>query len=267
MHQIITSIGRRAIVAYSGGVDSTVVAFLATKFLGAEQVLAVTASSPTYPQIELARASQLAKALGLNWISIETNEARTPLFTANSPNRCYFCKHELFNNLFRIASTNRFDAVFDGTNWDDLLYDERPGHKAGLELGVVSPLAEARFSKDEIRNLARWLGLSNWDKPSMACLASRFPFGTKITLQALKQVEEGELVLNELGFKQYRIRWHNQIARLEILESQLDLAIKYRQEIVDKLKAIGFTFVTLDLEGFCSGSFVKQRKKTEGFSS
>lgn len=242
------------LVAYSGGVDSTFLLYKAREVLGKDgKVLAVSASSPTYPREEILEAQKLAAFLGLSWVQIDNDELSNASFTANPINRCYFCKKELFGKLIKIAQENNLNFIVDGTNYDDLS-DHRPGRDAAKELGVRSPLAEAEFTKAEIRQLAKEEGLSVWDKPALACLASRFPYGSKITLEKLRQVEEGEKILRNLGFRQVRLRHHGKIARLEVAPQELIELLSLREKIIPDLKALGFTYISLDLEGYRQGS-------------
>jgi uncharacterized protein len=246
---------KSVLIAFSGGVDSTCLLKIALETLGPDKVKAVTAVSETYPQAELENAQKLAQALGVNHTTITTNELKIPAFAQNQPDRCYHCKKELFTQLHQIAEKDGLLQVADGSNADDLK-DYRPGRQAAEELGVRSPLAEAELTKEEVRSLARQLNLPNWNKPSFACLASRFPYGSSITPQALKQVEKGEAYLKKLGFSQVRLRVHDKVARIELEKEEIDrLASKnLRHEIVQSLKALGFQYIAVDLEGYRSGS-------------
>ncbi len=245
---------RSAAVAYSGGVDSTLLAYAAHKVLG-EKSLAVTAVSPTYPSREVEEARNLAKRLGMRHILIQTEELHDPSFVTNDGNRCYYCKTELFTELRRLADREGLVWVADGSNCDDLK-DYRPGRKAAQEQGVRSPLSEVGFTKEEIRLAAKELGLPNWDKPSMACLASRLPYGTPITEGALHVLEKAEDYLYQLGAKQVRVRHHGPIARIEVDAATMAIFLTEdnRQKIVGKLKELGYTYVALDLEGYRTGS-------------
>ncbi len=241
------------VVAYSGGVDSTLLAFMAHKTLG-DKALAVTAVSPTYPIREVEEAKALAGQLGLRHLVIETRELEDKSFVANDPNRCYYCKTELFSDLQGVALQKGLNWVADGSNADDLK-DYRPGRKAALENQVRSPLFEAGFTKEDIRRAAKELGLPNWNKPSMACLASRFPYGTPVTEPLLKVLEEAEEYLHSLGAKQVRVRHHGPIARIEVDPESMALLMNgKREQVVDKFKSLGYTYVTLDLEGYRTGS-------------
>ncbi|HWJ02657.1 MAG TPA: ATP-dependent sacrificial sulfur transferase LarE [Verrucomicrobiae bacterium] len=241
------------VVAFSGGVDSTFLLKVAFEELG-DKCLAVTASSETYPKAELEGAMEVIKSIGAPHKLIETAELANEKFASNPPERCYFCKSELFGKLLEIARDNGLAYVFDGANSDDL-GDYRPGMKAGKEVGVRSPLQEAGLTKAEIRVLSKEMDLPTWDKPSFACLSSRFPYGHKITVEKLSQVDQAENFLRELGLRQLRVRHHQDIARLEVpKEDFAKITGPLLDRIVDKLKKLGFTYVTLDLQGFRSGS-------------
>jgi len=242
------------IIAFSGGVDSCFLLKVAQEQLG-PKVLAVTAVSETYPRQELLFAEKVAKSLGVAWQTLHTNELADPRFVGNPPERCYYCKTELFSKLVNLAREKGFDHILDGANADDT-GDFRPGMKAGQELGVLSPLKEAGLTKDEIRYFSRQWGLPSWDKPSLACLSSRFPYGHPITEEKLKQVDQGENFLRSFGFRQLRVRHHGEIARIELEPADLAKIIDQglREQVVDYFKALGFTYVTMDLGGFRSGS-------------
>lgn len=241
-------------VAFSGGVDSTLLVAVAQRELG-DGVLAVTARSETYPEGELEEAARLAQALGVRHEVIETSELGIPGFAANPADRCYFCKKELFQKLLAVARTQGIAYVADGANVDDV-GDFRPGLRAGRELGVRSPLREAGLTKAEVRALSRALGLRTWDKPALACLASRFPYGESITPEKLRQVAAAEALLRRLGYRQCRVRHHGRTARIEVPPEEVATVTEEgrRQELVRGLKELGFTYVTLDLEGYRSGS-------------
>ncbi len=241
------------VVAYSGGVDSTFLLKIAFEVLG-DKCLAVTASSETYPKAELEDAIRTVEMVGSRHMLIETEELHNEQFASNPPERCYFCKSELFGKLSRIARENGIEYVLDGANADDVT-DYRPGMKAGHELGVRSPLQQAGLGKDEIRLLSKEMGLPTWDKPSFACLSSRFPYGQRITVDKLNQVDQAEQFLRNLGFRQFRVRHHESIARLEIPREDFGtITGPLLDVIVQKLKDLGFTYATLDLQGFRSGS-------------
>jgi uncharacterized protein len=242
----------RVAVAFSGGIDSTVVYALARRRLG-NGAVAVTAVSPSLPADELAKARELVAEIGGEHVLLESHEVEDPRYLENSPLRCYFCKNEVYGLLAAWAREHGYDAVLDGTNADDR-HDPRPGRKAAREQGIVSPLLEAGIGKEEVRAAARRLGLSNWDKPAMACLASRIPYGTRITEENLSTVERAERLLRGLDIRQARVRHHGEIARIEIAEPDFGKVIEAREKIVAGMRALGFTYVALDLAGYRSGS-------------
>ncbi|MGO9567352.1 MAG: ATP-dependent sacrificial sulfur transferase LarE [Desulfomonilaceae bacterium] len=243
-----------AVVAFSGGVDSTLLLAVAQEALG-QQVLAVTAVSPTYSETELSRARELAEHLAARHLVIKTLEFHDPAYRANPPNRCYFCKKDLFAKLKEIGSQEGLPFVIDGSNADDLA-DIRPGHEAASELGIRSPFVELGVGKTEIRRMAKALGLSNWNQPSQACLASRIPYGQEITLAKLDHIGRAENLLYQLGFRQVRVRDHGALARIEVSADELDQALlpEKRRRILDGCKEAGYTYVCLDLEGYRSGA-------------
>lgn len=242
------------VVAFSGGVDSSLLAKVCYDVLG-DKAMAVTANSETYQGFELEDAKKIAKEIGLKHLVIETSELAIEGFTDNPTNRCYFCKSELFEKLKEIANQHGFKHVADGANLDDT-GDFRPGLEAAKELGIRSPLKEAGLTKNDIRHLSRLLGLPTWDKPSYACMSSRFPYGEKITKDKLAMVSQAEDFLRTMGFKQFRVRHHDTIARIEVLPENIRTLTDplIRAEIVKKFKEIGFIYITIDLEGFRSGS-------------
>lgn len=240
------------IVAYSGGVDSTLLLKVAHDCLG-DRVLAVTAVSASLPAYERAEAESIARDIGAHHVLIESHEAEDPQYLSNTPNRCYFCKSDVYDRLVDYARREGYRYVVDGTNADDV-GDHRPGRQAARERGVRSPLQEVGLTKMEIRELARGFGLPNWDKPAAACLSSRIPYGTTITLQALSQIGQAELVLRRMGFGQLRVRHHEQIARIEVEPGDFEAVLRQRDQIVGQLRALGYRYVTLDLSGFRSGS-------------
>jgi pyridinium-3,5-biscarboxylic acid mononucleotide sulfurtransferase len=245
----------RVLVAFSGGVDSTFLLRVALDTLGKENVLAVTALSPLYPDRELSAAKQLIETMGVRHRLIDSNELEIEGFTRNPPNRCYYCKKKLFQELKDIAAAESIPSVVEGSTLDDD-NDHRPGKIAIQELGVRSPLKEAMFSKKDVREWSRVLGLPTWDKPSFACLASRFPYGEEITPEGLRRVNEAEEFLLGLGFKQVRVRHYQTLARIEIFPEEMNLLMKreVRERVVVQLKRMGYHYVTLDLQGFRSGS-------------
>ena len=246
---------RRVIVAFSAGVDSTVLLKASLEVLGRENVLAVTGVSPSLASRELESVRQLAAALDAPLELLPTAEMSNPNYAANPAERCYYCKNELFTKLKALADERGFEAVVCGVNADDT-GDFRPGIDAARQMGVRMPLLEAGLTKAEIRQLARDMGLPNWQKPALACLASRIPYGTPITLASLLQVEKAENFLYERGFGVLRVRHHQKLARIEVPVEDLPrlLAEPLRSELVVFFKSIGYTYVTVDLQGFRSGS-------------
>lgn len=244
---------RRVVVAYSGGLDSTFLLKVAIDTLGKENVIAVTARSETYPLTEYEEARALAKRFGARHITINTRELGIKNFRSNPVNRCYYCKKGLFKRLNALKNRYGMEHVVDGTNLDDLK-DIRHGSKAAREEGVKRPLLKAKITKSDIRRFSKKLRLPTWDKPSFACLASRFPFNERITIAGLKKVEEAEGRMHRLGFGQVRVRLHGKTARIEVPGDDLGLGLRLKDKIVKELKGLGFVYVTLDLEGYRTGS-------------
>lgn len=242
------------LVAFSGGVDSTLLLRLALDELG-EKAVALLASSPTYPEAEIEQAKKTAEQMGARWVEVVSNELEIPFFKENTPRRCYYCKKELFGLCRQKAAALALNQIVDGSNWDDT-GDYRPGMEAARELGVRSPLKEAGLTKQEIREVSRDLGLITWDKPSLACLSSRFPYGTEITPARLQQVGRAEEALHRLGFRQLRVRYHGDLARIEVEAAEIPrlLSAELRAQVIALLKEAGFVYVTLDLQGYRTGA-------------
>jgi uncharacterized protein len=247
------------VVAYSGGTDSTLLLKVAHDTLG-DRAVAVTAVSASLAETDRDEAEAIARLIGARHSLIETAETADPQYLANTPNRCFFCKNETYTKLAAYAQEHGYGHIVDGTNADDV-YDHRPGRQAAREHGVRSPLLEAGLNKVEIRALAQQLGLPNWDKPAAACLSSRIPYGTAITVPLLSQVAQAEAALHSLGLRQLRVRHHDQVARIEVETTDFPRVIERRAEIVAALKATGYTYVTLDLTGFRSGSLNEALKR------
>lgn len=242
------------LVAFSGGVDSTFLLKVAVDTLR-DRVAAFTEASPLHQSWELAEARELAKQLGVRHVIVEADELEDPDFAANPVNRCYLCKKVIYGGAKRIAAELGLAQIADGSNVDDQS-DYRPGRQALVEMGIRSPLLEAGLTKDEIRAASRVLGLSTWNRQPLACLASRFPYGTTITVQKLRQVEACETFLRDEGFATFRVRYHGDTARIEVGSDDIGrlAASPLRERVVAHFKAVGFTFVAVDLEGFRSGS-------------
>lgn len=242
----------RVVVAYSGGADSTLLLKVAHDELG-ENTIAVTAVSASTPADELRDATEIAQEIGAQLLVVDSSELQDPNYRANSPNRCYHCKYLRFDGLRELAREKGFTYVADGSNLDDL-GDHRPGIRAAHELGVRSPLKEAGLTKADIRALSRKLGLPTWDKPSGACLASRIPYGTPITSQCLKRIDDAERYIRSLGISQVRVRLHGDIARIEVDTDDLPILVQNRSDLVRELRRLEFSYVTVDLEGYRTGS-------------
>ncbi len=249
------------VVCFSGGVDSGYLLAEAVNALG-DNALALTAVSPSLAPEEGADARRLAESIGARHLLIDTYELDDPRYAANPVNRCYFCKTELYGRAIEEAASLDIAHVLDGFNVDDR-GDHRPGRKAARERGVRSPLDELGFTKAEIREAARHMGLSVWDKPALACLSSRFPYGTAITPEKLAQVNRCERVLRELGFRVYRVRYHNELARIEVAPGEFDKLLQpgIREKILRRFKEAGFTYVSIDLQGYRTGSLNETVKR------
>ena len=252
------------IVAYSGGVDSAFLAAIANEVLG-DKAIAVTAVSPSLAPSELEEAKTLASELGLNFMTLNTKEVEREDYQANNPDRCFFCKDELYSHLIRYAEEEGYKFVLNGTNKDDL-GDYRPGIEAAKQYGVLSPMVDVNLTKEEIRLLSKDMDLNTWDKPAQACLSSRIPYGTTVTVEALTKIAKAEHFLRTKGFKQLRVRHHDTIARIEMEPTDFQDLISepLRTEITEAFKDYGYSYVTLDMDGFRSGSLneiLKNMKK------
>ncbi|MBU2498671.1 MAG: ATP-dependent sacrificial sulfur transferase LarE [Proteobacteria bacterium] len=249
------------VVAFSGGVDSSFLLAVAHQVLG-EKVLAATASSKTYPLKEQEEAVEFTRKRGIPHIVFPSDECSLPQFLSNSPDRCYHCKKSLSEELRAVAHKKGFPHIAHAANLDDL-GDYRPGLRAASEMGIIAPLVDARLTKEEIRFLSKEMGLPTWDKPAMACLASRFPYGEPITEEKLRMVEEAEAILSKEGFRQFRVRYHGSVARIEVEPSEIERMTQdpLRRKIAEKLRGIGFLHVAVDLEGYVSGSLNRALKK------
>jgi len=262
LEDIITSL-KKVLIAFSGGTDSTFLLKFCHDRLSRDRVIAVTASSEIIPKREVEQAKEIAGMIGATHHTIPFYPLQNPHFTENSPLRCYYCKNDLYRLLTKLAKTYGDFLVVEGTNRDDES-DFRPGQKAAIEQGIRSPLLEAGFTKDDIRFLSKLDDLPTWDKPDMACLASRFPYGEKITAKKLKRVEKAEEIISGLGAKQVRVRLHdNRTARIEVTEDQIDTLVEgeKRAIIVNELQKLGFIYTAIDLKGYQKGRMNEQLKE------
>ena len=242
------------VVGFSGGVDSAYLSYVANRILG-KKALCVTAVSPSYPEFQRKKTAEFASCYQLNHLEIQTSEVDDARYRENSLDRCYFCKRELFTKLQALARERNYRVVVDGTNYDDLK-DFRPGRRAAQEYAVQSPLLDAQMTKNDIRELSRWAGLPTWNQPALPCLSSRFPYGTSITPEKLAIVDRGEEVLSRLGFQVFRVRYHETLVRLEFSPMELPKALNLTMAkvLTKEFKALGFKFITVDLEGYRSGA-------------
>jgi len=249
------------LVAYSGGVDSSLLLKLALDELGDAHAVAILASSPAYPEAEQEEARVLARKLGARLVEVSTGEVELEAYRRNNPDRCFHCKEELFETLEPVQRELALQYIAYGATADDA-GDHRPGHGAAVRRGVRFPLLEAGMGKAEIRAAARRLGLPNWNKPSFACLSSRIPHGTEVTIPALRRIEAAEAAIKALGFDQVRVRDHGEVARIEVEPQDIDRLALARESVVQALRAAGYTFVSLDLEGYATGSLNRTWKQT-----
>ena len=243
-----------AVVAFSGGIDSTLVLAVANKVIG-KRILAVTAKSDSVPERELQAAQDLTQTLNIKHKIVKTEEMSSPNYLKNPANRCYYCKSELYTKLATVASQYKITNIINGINLDDL-GDHRPGITAAKEAGIISPLVESQFNKQDVRSLAREMGLSNWEKPALACLSSRIPYGQPVTSKKLSMIDEAEEIFLAEGFREVRVRHYGDMASIELLKTEIPSLMKngLYEKTIDRLKKIGFQKITIDPEGYRSGS-------------
>ena len=253
LKEVLTTL-RSVVIGFSGGVDSAYLAYVANQVLG-KKAVCVTAISPSYPSFQRIETAEFVTRYSLHHLEVETSEIENPRYRENSSNRCYYCKSELFAKLQDLARIRGYDVVVDGTNYDDRK-DFRPGRKAAKEYSVQSPLFEVQMTKLENRELSRRSGLPTWDKPALPCLSSRFPYGISISPEKLSVVDRGEEILRDFGFKVFRVRYHESLVRLEFSPKELPKALNVTMSAIlnKRFKSLGFKFVTVDLEGYRSGS-------------
>jgi uncharacterized protein len=255
----------RVAVAFSGGVDSALLLKIASHQLG-QNCMALIGTSPSFPPQEKREAIALAEQMGVTYEIVETSEMQDPSYVENSPQRCYYCRIHSMDDLLQRAKRLGFDVLVDGTNADDT-QDHRPGYEAAKQLGIKSPFLEVGMTKEDIRHLARILNLTVWNKPASACLASRIPYGTSITIEALKQINLAENVLKDLGFSNVRVRHYDELARIELLPQEFEHAIQMHQKITHSMKELGYIYITLDLDGLRSGSMNLVFSNDESYGS